>query len=196
MMNSKSLINALMTVVACSVGMSFFTSCGASSGPSRSEPNVELIQDMMESPAIKAQEYDETSPNHSGMRVPPEGTQPQGFEPYKYATNIEGAAGNVNPLAGQYTEDVIKTGSKYYTIHCAICHGAKGEGGEKQSVAETMALKPPPLTSDKIKGWKDGQIYHVITMGQGVMGPYASHIPAKYRWQVVNYIRTLQGKGN
>jgi len=24
------------------------------------------------------------------------------------------------------------------------------------------------------------------------MGPYASHIPQKYRWQVVNYIRHLQ----
>jgi hypothetical protein len=31
-------------------------------------------------------------------------------------------------------------------------------------------------------------------MGQGVMGPYASHIPQKYRWQVVNYIRHLQKK--
>jgi len=130
------------------------------------------------------------------MRVPPEGTQPQGFEPYKYVTDIEGAAKNNNPFSNQYTEEVLKTGLKYYTIHCAVCHGVKGEGGEKMSVAETMALKPPPMTSDKIKGWTDGQIYHVITMGQGVMGPYASHIPAKYRWQVVNYIRHLQGKGN
>ncbi|MFN3697792.1 MAG: c-type cytochrome [Pseudobdellovibrio sp.] len=162
----------------------------------KSKPNVELIQDMMDSPAIKSQEYDESSPNNAGMRVPPEGTQPQGFEPYKYATNVEGAAKNVNPLAGSYTEETLKTGQKYYTIQCAVCHGAKGEGGEKMPVAETMALKPPAMTSDKIKGWTDGQIYHVITMGQGVMGPYASHIPAKYRWQVVNYIRHLQGKGN
>lgn len=37
----------------------------------KSKPNFELIQDMMESPSIKPQEYDESSPNHSGMRVPP-----------------------------------------------------------------------------------------------------------------------------
>jgi hypothetical protein len=67
-----------------------------------------------------------------------------------------------------------------------------GEGSEKATVAQLMALKPPPMVSDKIKGWTDGQIYHVITAGQGVMGPYATHVPAKSRWQVVNYIRHLQ----
>jgi mono/diheme cytochrome c family protein len=158
----------------------------------KSKPNFELIQDMMESPAIKAQEYDATSPNHSGMRVPPEGTQPQGFVPYKYAADLEGAKGNKNPFAGQLDEDALKVGVKYYTIHCTLCHGANGEGGEKSSIGEKMALKPPALTSNKIKGWTDGQIYHVITVGQGMMGPYAAHIPEKYRWQVVNYIRSLQ----
>lgn len=158
----------------------------------KSKPNIELIQDMMESPALKPQEFDAGSPNNAAMRVPPEGTQPQGFEPYRYATDIEAAARNPNPLAGDFSEETLKVGLKYYKIHCAICHGNKGEGGEKMSVAETMLLKPPAMTSDKIKGWSDGQIYHVITMGQGLMGPYASHIPAKYRWQVVNYIRHLQ----
>lgn len=157
-----------------------------------SKPNVELIQDMMESPAIKPQEYDQNSPNHSGMRIPPEGTQPQGFIPYRYATDLAGAASNKNPLAGQFDEDTLKVGIKFYTIQCAVCHGAHGEGGEKNSIGEKMALKPPALTSAKIKGWTDGQIYHVITMGQGMMGPYAAHIPEKSRWQVVNYIRQLQ----
>jgi mono/diheme cytochrome c family protein len=158
----------------------------------KSKPNFELIQDMMESPALKAQEFEQGGVNNGAMRTPPEGTQPVGFEPYKYANDIAGAAGNKNPLAGENSEEVLVTGQKYYTIHCAVCHGANGEGGEKLSVAETMALKPPAMTSAKVKGWTDGQIYHVITMGQGVMGPYAAHIPQKYRWQVVNYIRQLQ----
>ena len=162
----------------------------------KSQPNIELIQDMMESPAIKPQEFDQGSPNSAGMRIPPDGTQPQGFTSYRYSQDIEGAKGNVNPIANQFNEEVLKVGLKYYTIHCSICHGSNGEGGEKASVAETMALKPPALTSEKIKNWTDGQVYHVITMGQGMMGPYASHIPAKNRWQVVNYIRHLQGKGN
>jgi len=161
----------------------------------KSKPNFELLQDMMESPAIKSQEYDEESPNHSGMRVPPDGTQPRGFEPYAFPTDFEASKGLKNPFEKSFSEETLKTGIKYYTIHCQVCHGAKGEGGEKMSVAEKMALKPPALISEKVKGWSDGQIYHVITMGQGVMGPYASHIPQKYRWQVVQYIRHLEGRG-
>ena len=161
-------------------------------GKDHSKPNIELIQDMMESPAIKPQEYDETSPNHSGMRVPPEGTQPVGFTPYKYAASFENAAKNKNPLAGDFSEDTLKTGLKFYQTNCLLCHGAAGEGGDKSSIGEKMALKPPSLLSEKINKWTDGQIYHVITMGQGVMGPYASHIPQMYRWQVVNYVRHLQ----
>lgn len=185
--SNKSLINLLMTLVAGAIAISTLTSCSDSS-----KPNVELIQDMMVTPAVKPQSYDENAPNHSGMRVPPEGTQPVGFIPYRYATNIDGAKGNKNPLSGDFSEETIKVGLKFYFTNCAICHGDKGEGGAKLSVAQTMALKPPSLLTDKIRGWTDGQIYHAITMGQGLMGPYASHIPQKYRWQVVNYIRTLQ----
>jgi mono/diheme cytochrome c family protein len=158
----------------------------------KSKPNIELIQDMMDSPSIKPQEFDENSPLNSGMRVPPEGTQPVGFEPYRYAQDIAGAEKNKNPLAGNYSEETLKVGMKYYTIHCALCHGANGEGGKDLAIGQKMALVPPALTSEKINKWTDGQLYHVITAGQGVMGPYAAHIPQQYRWQVVNYVRHLQ----
>ena len=184
---NKSTVNLLMIFAAGALALSALTACS-----DKSKPNIELIQDMHESPAIKAQEYDETSPNHSGMRVPPEGTQPVGFVPYRYATNVEAAAKNKNPLAGDFSETTLKIGLKYYTTNCALCHGDNAEGGEKLSIGEKMALKPPSLFSTKIKSWTDGQVYHVISVGQGLMGPYASHIPQKYRWQVVNYIRTLQ----
>ncbi|MFP5519226.1 MAG: c-type cytochrome [Bdellovibrionia bacterium] len=163
-------------------------------GPSGNKPNVELIQDMMESPAIKAQEFDAGSPDNRGMRVPPTGTVPVGFEPYKFKGNVEGAKQNPNPLSGDMDPETLYVGQKYYNTNCALCHGLKGEGGEAAglSVSAKMALKPPSVISEKIIGWTDGHIYHVITDGQGVMGPYNHHIPQKYRWQVVNYIRFLQ----
>lgn len=160
------------------------------------EPNIEFIQDMMESPAIKAQEYDETSPHHSGMRVPAEGTVPVGFTPYKYGTNVELASKELkNPIANP-TDDDLFVGMKMYETNCAICHGHKGEGGEaaKSSIAELMALKPPSLLTDKARAFTDGHLYHIITMGQGVMLPYASHVPQASRWQLVDYIRQLQKK--
>lgn len=155
------------------------------------KPNIEIIQDMMEQPAVKAQEYDAFFSDHAGgARVPPDHTQPIGFKPYKFATDIEGAKSNPNPYAGSREEEILMVGQKYYQTNCAVCHGASLKADTV--VAEKMPVKPPHLDTDKIKGWTDGQIYHVITVGQGVMGPYASHIPQAYRWQVVNYIRYLQ----
>jgi len=167
--------------------LAFLVGCG----PKGNQPNVELIQDMMVNEAIKAQRYDEYFPNGVSQLVPPEHTQPVGFKPYKYGFNADLAEKELkNPLAGQMTPEVLFTGQKYYEIHCMLCHGATGQGDGP--IAPKMPLKPPPVTSDKIKKWTDTRIFHTITVGQGLMGPYASHIPQKYRWQVVNYIRSLQ----
>ncbi len=158
-----------------------------------SKPNVELMQGMMENPAVKAQEYDESSPGHSGMRVPPEHTVPQGFRPYKCAGDYECSKGLKNPLTDKMTDsDMLFTGQKFFETNCAICHGSHGAGDGP--IASKLILKAPPLVSDKVKGWTDGEIYHLITEGRGLMGAYASHIPQQYRWQVVNYIRFLQQK--
>lgn len=187
----RSLVNISKYVAAASLTAMALASCG----PRGNNPNIEIIQDMMESPAIKAQEYDESSPQHSGMRLPPEHTVPVGFQPYKYSADVDAASKNLkNPIAGNMDEETLLVGQKYFVTNCAVCHGDKGEGGlaANSPVASKMALKPPSLLTDKIKGWPDGHLYHVIVMGQGVMGPYASHIIPKYRWQVVNYIRFLQ----
>lgn len=160
----------------------------------KTQPNFELIQDMMESPAIKPQEYDPNSANHISGREPVKGTAPVGF-PVEQLDDLAVAEKEMkNPLAGNMEKDVLWTGQKYYQTNCAICHGSKGEGGveAKSLVAEKMALKPPTIINDKVSGWSDVHLYYVISRGQGLMGPYANHIPHKDRWQVVNYIRHLQ----
>lgn len=155
-----------------------------------SQPNVELIQDMMDSPADLPQKYDDFFPDHSASRVPPEHTVPVGFKPYSIGFNVDLAKADKNPLQGSEDSEVLLVGQKMYETNCMVCHGMKGHGDG--TVAEKMPNKPPPLVSDKIKGWADGQIYQVISMGQGTMGSYASHVPQIYRWQLVNYIRHLQ----
>ncbi len=158
----------------------------------KNKPNVELIQDFMESPTLKSQEYDKNSPDHRAMRVPPEGTHAIGHHRYKFKGDpVAAENGNINPYAGKMTEEILMQGIKNYETHCMVCHGVKGLGDGP--VAPKMNLKPPSLVSDKIKNWKDGRIYAVIYEGQGLMGSYASHIPTpEGRWAVVNYIRHLQ----
>jgi len=100
----------------------------------------------------------------------------------------------MNPIAGQFSPDIIELGKAKYGIYCAVCHGdtMKGDG---PVAAKMMVVKPPALVSDKVKGYKDGRIFHVITFGQGVMGSYATQIhDVKSRWAIVNYIRMMQKK--
>lgn len=158
------------------------------------KPNIELIQDFMESPALKAQEADETAPNGIGNRVPPSNTVPVGFKPYAHKGDLAGADKMINPFADSTDSAVVMKGQKVYETHCMVCHGQKGKGDGPVSVK--MALKPPSVLSDKVKGWTDGHIYHVITEGQGLMNPYAAHVPQDVRWQLVNYIRFLQKNSN
>jgi mono/diheme cytochrome c family protein len=160
-------------------------------GPRGNEPNFELIQDMMYQPAIKAQRYDEFFKNGISEQVPPEHTAPVGMIPYRYGYNADLAEKEMkNPMAGNMTPDVLNVGQRLFETNCMACHGMKGHGDGPVSLK--FPIKIPALVSDKIKGWSDTRIYSTITTGQGVMGPYASHIPQASRWQVVNYVRFLQ----
>ena len=163
------------------------------SGPGMNkQPNVELIQDMMDQPALKPQDYQPYDVNEAAARLPPEHTLPRGYKRYPYHNDpAAGATGNKNPNAGQMTPEILNVGRQKFDIYCAVCHGPQGKGDG--TVAVKMALKPPSLVSDKIVAASDGAIYHIITDGQGVMASYAYQIQNENdRWAIVNYVRSLQ----
>ena len=96
-----------------------------------------------------------------------------------------------NPVA--VDERSIANGRKYYSINCAVCHGDAGDanGGLRQ-------MNPnygfsPALTADVTKGRTDGYIWGHIRNGGPLMPPY-NRIEEMDRWDVVNYVRGLQGK--
>lgn len=127
----------------------------------------------------------------SSMRVPPEGTVPRNYQPYLIAEGDFDTAGKTlkNPLAP--TRDVLERGKKQYDIYCSVCHGFTGKGDGK--VVPPMT-PPPSLVSANAttKSWEDGKIYHMITVGRGIMKPYAAQIDPVDRWTIVHYIRLLQ----
>lgn len=164
-----------------------------SCGGKHEEPNVDLIQDMMEAPSVKAQGVNYlVDRDKSAMRLPPEHTVPRNFEVYKYPNDPLAAEANLkNPYAGDLSPKILEKGRKTFEIYCMVCHGPQGHGDGPVSVK--MPVKPPPLISDKVKKFKDGRIFHIITMGQGVMQSYATQIVNPMdRWAVVNYVRSLQ----
>ena len=89
-------------------------------------------------------------------------------------------------------EKVIARGKYKFDIYCALCHGTNGHAAEDSKLKQYIPLIPP-LVSDKVKAFKDGRIYYIITNGQGVMGSYATQVQnAEDRWAIVSYVRTLK----
>lgn len=158
-------------------------------GCKKEEPNIELIRNMMISPAVKSQDQNNDRKDKRAMRMPPEGTVAQNREVYMHAGNPSGADRLPNPV--KMTAESLKNGKEKYEIYCMVCHGKQGLGDGL--VAKKLTQRPPPsLVNSKIKSWSDGRLYHVITAGQGMMGSYASQIHPQDRWKIVNYIRELQ----
>ena len=180
------------TLLSVAVIMTAAIACTKSGPQLHKEPNVELIQDMMDQPALKAQDHEPSNPTKASSRLPPEGTVPVGYTPYKYAGDAAKASANLkNPFAGNTKTEILELGRRKYEIYCALCHGYTGAGDG--TVAPKMALKPPPLLTDKVKGLTDGGLFHIITDGQGVMSSYAYQLVNENdRWAIVNYVRSLQ----
>jgi len=83
----------------------------------------------------------------------------------------------------------LANGRKYYQINCAVCHGNTGVG---DGAAVRYGMIGMPLMSDLMKNRPDGYIYGMIRNGRGLMPSY-NRIEEMDRWDVVNYIRALQG---
>ncbi len=88
------------------------------------------------------------------------------------------------------SEASLANGHKYYQINCAVCHGDKGDGMGK---AMRYGVPPINLLMDMTKNRTDGYIYGMMRNGRGLMPSY-NRIEESDRWDVVNYVRALQGK--
>jgi mono/diheme cytochrome c family protein len=128
-----------------------------------------------------------------------DGVAPRGYEPYPYAwlgSDADAAkkAGELvqNPLP--VTMENLEAGRKVYNVSCIVCHGKMGEGnGMATSAVKAGRFGPPPsLHTKEAREYKDGRIFHVITMGQNKMPSYAAQLEPDERWQAALYVRALQ----
>jgi mono/diheme cytochrome c family protein len=84
----------------------------------------------------------------------------------------------------------LANGRKYFAINCSVCHGYTGAG---DGVATKYGMIGLALTSDRAKAFTDGYIFGMIRNGRGSMPTY-NRIEEPDRWDIVNYIRALQGQ--
>ncbi|MBY0316650.1 MAG: cytochrome c [Bdellovibrionales bacterium] len=187
LVTEKSLHWAFMFCMSLFVAVFLFGLTGCSD---KTKPNIEVIQDMMEQPALKAQDFMPDNREKSSMLVPPEGTLAVDREAAKYATDPEAAGKNLKMPT--VTPEFLALGERHYKNYCLLCHGEKGMG-DGHVGQKFIGVKPPSLMTDKIRGYADGRIFHVLTFGQGVMGNYMYQMPkGRDRWAVVAYVRKMQ----
>lgn len=127
----------------------------------------------------------------AGRRVPPDGTVPVSGGRFPYGPGPEEArragAELANPLEASEAE--LARGKKVYETICIVCHGAGGQG---DGPIIGRFPNPPSLTAPRAVALPDGQLFHIVTRGQGLMPSHAAQVLPLDRWRVVLYLRTLQ----
>lgn len=125
--------------------------------------------------------------------APVPGTVPvTGAEPLM---SLQTADRLVNPRTR--TSESVNRGKFLYETYCLVCHGPAGHGdGPISSAAGGPFFGVRSLVNDTIARRTDGYIYAVIVsgqvMGRGLMPVYGDKVRGVDRWDLVNYVRTLQ----
>lgn len=94
-----------------------------------------------------------------------------------------------SPIAA--SPESLEQGEKYYNRYCYVCHGMEGQG---DGPVIKRGFYPLNLTTPGVVARTDGYIYAYIRYGGKVMMPsYRESITSEQAWDIVNYVRKLQG---
>jgi len=176
-------------------------------------PPVHLVLDMDFQPKLKAQGKNDFAgwSDHRNMRAPvadgngktavvARGSLPNPALANRDANN---AFVTKNPLP--LTSAVLARGQDRFNIHCSVCHGYSGQGGNDPVAGNGMVGRRWPVVipsfhyaegkdavANRVPLLPDGEMFEYITFGKGTMPPYGARISAEDRWAIIHYVRALQ----
>jgi mono/diheme cytochrome c family protein len=174
------------------------------------EPPVHLVLDMDFQPKLLPQSKTEFAgwPDHRSMRAPvadPFGKTlvvARGSLPNAALANRDANSAFVtaNPLP--VSSAVLERGRDRFDIHCAVCHGYTGQGGNDPQRGHGLVGRRWPVVipnfhyvegaDNRVPQMPDGEFYEVIVYGKGTMPAYGARLSVEDRWSIVHYIRALQ----
>ena len=122
--------------------------------------------------------------------VPVYGTLAPGYAVSRLA--LPGTIDSMSTIQNPVPADArsLHNGRMYYQINCAVCHGDLGKG---DGPVTKYGLYVLPLVGASAEGKTDGYLWGMMRNGRGGMPSY-NRIEEMDRWDVVNYVRGLQGK--
>lgn len=195
--------NTIITVLLLSIaGLAVMTGCD-----NKRKPGKIFMPDMAYSRALETYApldsmFFTTDKKNPGDEIyynskPVDGTIGRGeLFPYTLPNDSAGYAMSAqvkNPLPPLVVKDSLEA-ARLFNINCAICHGAGAQGNGPISTSGKIG-GIANLTLPIYVAMTDGTMFHSINYGKNLMGSYAPQLSRKQRWQMVQYIRTLQPKG-
>ncbi len=174
-------------ILLISFTLIFITSCDRT----RLDRGKEYAPEMAHSLATETYTENDVFEHGSSALKPVEGTVPRDMIPYQFPATFEGreAAGEAFENPVELTAETISEGKKQYEIFCVNCHGEKGDGQGFLYTSGKYVVQPKSLITEQWKERPGGEIFHVITVGQGVMGAHGPQIEPEDRWKIVHYIQ-------
>jgi mono/diheme cytochrome c family protein len=169
---------------------------GCARGCTSSRPPIHLNPSMDNQPKVLSQTASTFFYDGMSMRQPVPGTVPIGGlkEDAAFFTGkgVDGQFVATIPATVPVTESAarLERGRQRYAIYCQPCHDARGDG--RGILFQRGNVPTASFHQEKILTYPDGQIFDVITNGQGLMAGYRWPIPPADRWAIVAYVRELQ----
>jgi len=162
----------------------------------KNNPGYDYFPDMAYSKAYETYASNPNFPDGKTLQPAVEGTvSREDREVYplkKTDEDLLKAAKILNPLTPDSQN--LKRGKVVYQNVCLHCHGATGDGKGHLYTSGKYPYPPANLLTPKAKAYADGQIYHIISVGIGIMAPHAIIVRPDDRWKTVMYVRNLQNK--
>lgn len=163
--------------------------------------NLEIFTEMVYSKAVESFTASANLPGGIAQQPLVAGVVPRGLLPLAFGPGPEEAkrAGLEleNPFskddAGAGAGEALARGARLYAIYCVNCHDAGGGG--RGPIVQRGMFPPPSLHAVRALELPDGELFHILTFGQGNMASHAAQLSREERWQVILYVRQLQEKG-
>lgn len=155
------------------------------------EKGYEIFPNMVHPVAYQPYSENPLTEDKKTMRPPAFGTIALGQKPYPYgsseADRARASKELVNPLKADSA--ALARGKEVYERTCLVCHGPGGKG---DGPIIPKFPNPPSFSTKRVLQLTDGGIYHVITVGSGLMAPHALQVLPEDRWRLVHYVKRLR----
>ncbi len=183
-------------------------------GTRSTRPPLELFPDMDHQAHLKPQAESAFFVDGRADRPIPPDTVAYGFAPIEHKLGEDDAnlAANDGLYRGKAADGswlktfpasvtvdakLLARGQDRFTIYCAPCHGALGDG---QGITKQYGMTTTPTYFDERRvKLTVGELFNTITVGslptpegKRNMLPYADKLSPEDRWAVVAYVRALQ----